>query len=477
MHGEGDSYGEPFRLRPDQKLVIYQWFEYEADANGEFVRWRYDELFLECATGYGKTELVAALALAELFGPLAPETPNVPVAAAAYEQADELLGRARQIVQHKDCALRPYAEALEVEIQRKGQPGSIKRIAAVAGTNEGGVPSLFLADEIHQWTGRKERLYTVVRKSLRKRRDGRIICLSTPGEDLDSLAGRLHKVGRDGKHERFLHVWITCDDALLPEINKDDADEVDPEILRTAIRQANPWKDVEAVEDLVRDFPTMPRYTFCRYHLAKWVRVPKESWLKDQPGKWEACSGAGRFDEPEVKSPTVLAWDMSLNRDTTSVSAAQVRADGQVVTRTRIFKPEDFEGGRIDYETVKQHIRSWLLDLGATEVDYDPRLLEKWGQELEDDGMPMVQFPQSPERMSPACQTMYDLIVAGALEHPNDPEVNEHVMNAVKRPTDRGWSLSKRLSGGPIDGCISQAMAISAVLALVDQEPAQLVTF
>ena len=42
--------------------------------------------------GYGKTEFVAAIGLFFLAGPLAPQAPNIPVAAASWEQADLLFG-------------------------------------------------------------------------------------------------------------------------------------------------------------------------------------------------------------------------------------------------------------------------------------------------------------------------------------------------------------------------------------------------
>ena len=37
----------------------------------------------------------------------------------------------------------------------KGDVGTMFRVAAEAGTNDGGLPTAFLADEIHEWVGRK----------------------------------------------------------------------------------------------------------------------------------------------------------------------------------------------------------------------------------------------------------------------------------------------------------------------------------
>lgn len=447
VHGEGDSYGEPFRLRPDQVLIIYRWYEYEADEDGNFVRWHYDELLLECATGYGKTELGAAIALAELAGPTAPVAPNIPVSAASYEQADLLFGRAKQIAEHHKCLLRPFIEAYDTEILLVGRPGRMYRIAAVAGTNEGGIPTLFLADEIHEWTGRKERVHLVVRKSLRKRKGARTINMTTPGHNRKTLAGRVHDTGVEGHDPRLLHVWFSADVTL---------DLRDESQLRRAIREANFWKDDEAIDSLVADFAKMPEHEFRRYHLAQWVDVPDTGWLSDKPGAWEACEGPATFGEGR----TAMAIDMSLNRDSTAVAEAHARSgDGRVPVRVRVFAPEA-SAGRVDYLEVKDYIRGRARALAPAAIVYDPRYLEVMARELADEGLPMVEMPQSPERMSPACGLAYDLILSGTLEHEDDPVLEAHVKAAHKRETDRGWSLSKGRSTTAIDGCIAMVMAV-----------------
>lgn len=470
VHGEGDSYGKKFRLRDDQKLLLYQWYEFEANADGSFRRWRYDELYLEFATGWGKTEIGAAMALAELCGPIAPVAPNIPIAAASYEQADLLFGRAKQIIAHENCKLRPFIEngeqgGFDTEILLKGKPGRMFRTAAVAGTNEGGLPSLFMADEIHEWTGGKERVHTVISKSRRKRAGARTINMSTPGHDLDSLAGRMHTVGASGSDPRMLFVTHTADPNL---------DLKDREQLRTAIRQANPWKTDDQVESLVNDFDKMPEHEFIRYHLCRWVKVPSDGWLVDKPGAWEACAGPAVFTPDD---PIVMWWDMSLNRDTTAIGAIQLRSDGRKPVRSRVFDPADY-GGRVDYIQVRQHLIDEVKRLNPVSVVYDHRLLEFEAQQLLDLGIPMVDFPQSQERMSPATGLLFDDILNVVIEHNGDPVLAAHVNAAVARQTDRGFSLAKGKSKDPIDACVGLAMA-DAELSLFEpeEETPMLVTF
>ena len=91
MHGEGDKFGEPFRLEPWQRAFIWRLYEYDPTTNKRIVR----RALLGTPKGNGKTELLAAIALSELAGPKAPLAPNIPIAAASFEQADLLFGTAR----------------------------------------------------------------------------------------------------------------------------------------------------------------------------------------------------------------------------------------------------------------------------------------------------------------------------------------------------------------------------------------------
>src|SRR5437660_6926790 len=100
VHGEGDYLGQPFLLEEWQKRIIWRLYEYDPQTGRRLVR----RALIILPKGCGKTELVAAIGLAELCGPvlLGPDgkptrrkAPNIPVAAASYEQADRLYGAAK----------------------------------------------------------------------------------------------------------------------------------------------------------------------------------------------------------------------------------------------------------------------------------------------------------------------------------------------------------------------------------------------
>lgn len=165
---------------------MWRWYEVDPDTGW----WRWPEGYLETPKAWGKTEVGAVCGLAEFCGPAAPISPNVPVGAASFEQADLLFGRAKQIATYGDALLGPYLEAYDTELLIRGRPGRMYRVAAEAGTQEGTLPTLFLADEVHEWTGRRARVHLVINNSLQKRVNTRALNLSTPGSLATSTTRR-----------------------------------------------------------------------------------------------------------------------------------------------------------------------------------------------------------------------------------------------------------------------------------------------
>lgn len=477
---EGDTFGEPFKLRDDQKLFLYRWYEYCSACE----HWRYDEGVRGAATGDGKTTFIAAIALLEFAGPpaIVPNSPIVNIAAAKFDQANELFRKAGQMVGGRDdeiteAPLCGFFEVYDTEIRfRDGRPGVMKRIAAAAGTNEGGLPHLFVADEVHEWGevgSNKARVHTVVGKSTKKRKTargaGRILNLSTAGFDVDnSLLGAMYKRGKRAAHDprtapKLLWDWQEAPDGL---------DYDDPEQRRTAVKAASQAADVLwNVEDRVRDWgsPSMPRHEWIRYYANRWVDVAEDSWMKDHPSAWSDCEATA--DEAEIpdQAEVKVAVDMALKRDSVAVLVGWQRPDGRVAVRARIWKPVD---DKIDHLEVVDYIRHDLAtDFTVTEITYDPRFFEVPARILEDEGFNMVEFPQSIERMTPACGEARVAILSGQVVHDGDPDLARHVNAAAERPNERGFTLSKGKSKQKIDACVALVILLWRIFAPDEEEP------
>jgi len=463
--GEGDWYGTLIKLRPDQKRFLYRWYEYCPRCS----QWHYDEALRGAATGDGKTQFIASIVVLEFAGPpqVAIASPNIPIAAASFEQADLLFSAVATMCGGRDEAVKEaplcgFFEVYDTEIKFKdGRPGRIFRVAAVAGTNEGGLPSLFVCDELHEWGepgSRKARVKTVIGKSTRKRRTprgcGRQISLSTAGFDKDnSLLGELYKLGlkvlRDPSvSPRFLVDWRESPEGLKYE-NAEDR--------RKAVRAASAAADVLwSVEDRVNAWgkPDMPAHEWIRYYGNRWVDIAEDSWMKDHPGAWAKCKGSW---EASDANPWCLSVDMALKHDSVAVDRIETLPDGRIAVTAKIFRAN---GGRIDHVKVWDYVKAQAKGSGFRGVVYDPRFFEVPARMLEDEGIQVIQFDQSPQRMGPACGLTFQLILDRKIVQDGDRELADHVNAAVKREQERGFTLAKGKSKKHIDAAIAMCMGV-----------------
>lgn len=463
--GEGDFHGQLMTLRLDQRKFLYRWYEYCPSCD----QWRYDEALRGEATGGGKTQFIAAVVALEFAGPelIAPGSPDIAIAAASFDQANLLFSKVATICGGRDqvdkaSPLLGFFEVYDTEIRfADGRPGRIYRIAAVAGTNEGGLPTLFVRDELHEWGDvgdRKARVATVVGKSTNKRRThrgrGRIISLSTAGFDKDhSLLGALYKRGLRAVRNpavapRLLFDWREAPDGLNFKLAKNR----EKAVIAASGAAGVLWNVKDRVDDWGK--PEYPPHEWIRYYANKWVDVAEDSWLKDHPQAWSSCQGKWKSDPAH---PFVVSIDMALKRDSVAVTRIERLPDGRFAVTARIWKPD---GGRIDHLEVFRYARGLAVGAGFRGVVYDPRFFEVPARMLEDEGVLAVQFDQSPQRMAPACGLTYDLIVAGRVVHDGDPDLADHVRSAVKREQERGFTLSKGKSKHHIDAAVSMCMGV-----------------
>ena len=177
--------------------------------------------------GNGKSTLLAAIALWHL---LSTREPRIAIGAASREQAATLFDIARTMAAHPSIASR-------VEITRREirTPAGWLRVVASDGPKQHGlILSLAIVDELH--AHRDAELYTALRTGMLKRRDARIVTISTAGADDDSALGELRrralelpKVQRKGAYIEATGPNLALLEWTLPEsASIDDMEIVSP---------------------------------------------------------------------------------------------------------------------------------------------------------------------------------------------------------------------------------------------------------
>jgi phage terminase large subunit-like protein len=331
-----------------------------------------------------------------------------------------------------------YRDAIEMP-----RFGSVFRVLSSDFKGQAGLnPSLVLFDEL--WGQNNSDLYDQMTLGSGARIEPLTVSITTAGYDLDSLAGKLYQYGKqvasgEVEDDQFGFWWweapedCKVDDRKAWQVSNPNLAEglLDPEDLAVAVKQTS-------------------EMGMRRWRLNQWVRS-QESWLP--VGAWEQCVSDLQFD-PDL--PVWVGIDMALKHDTIAVCVAQPQAD-RCVVRSKIWQPEQ-EG--VDVIAVEHYLRELHNQFQVQEFAFDPAYFQRSAEALSDDGLPMVEFPQSGARMIPACGNAYEMIVNRKVAHDGSPTFTDQVLSAAQRMTDTGWRLSKGKSKRKIDACIAMVIAL-----------------
>lgn len=468
VHGPGPVRGKPVTLDPEEKRFI--WSAYEVAPRGHELagRRRWDRAAYVRRKGVRKTELLDWLTCFELLGPCRFDgwrkagnvwvpvgrrivSPYIPVAATSLEQTEDTLWGAIYTTVTEGPLCDEFS--LDVGLDRiieLDTGGEMKPVSSSSVSRDGGRPTFSPRDETHLWwSAELLRLNDVLLRNLPKRPDDEPwACATTtawaPGQ------GSVAELEAD-EHEKD-------PTALLWDMRSasETWDLDDDEQLRQAIIEASgDAKYRTDVERIRRDFRRGTRSEGKRY----WLSIPAsatadESWLSEHPTAFEECRVVSGVELDADGGPVYAGVDSALRSDSVAVWALQEQPDGTVVGVEKTWSAVD---GRV-YD--RAAVRNWIRQLPRevlAGVGYDPAYFDP--EELEDEGFPMVEVPQSPQRMVPACRAGYELIVGRRLRH-NAAEVSSaQVVAAVPRESDGGWRLSKGKSQHKIDSAIALCIA------------------
>ena len=465
VHGPGDVQGEPFRLPGYLKRFLFRLYLIDSKTQRRMVR----RALLGVAKGNLKTELMAAVGLAELAGPVAPKAPEVRIAAASFDQADILFGTARVMVE--EGPLRDRFHVFDTEIIPKDQPGVLKRVAAAAGTKDGGRTTCYIADELHEWLGPKARNHLVNSNSLAKRANGLELNISTAGADRDSLLGTLYDYGRrlatgEVVNPRFLFEW-------WESIGTWDLEK--PEQLRAALLEANPAADdiPHLLDNAIARFadPDVAAHEFGRYYLNRWTPAPSR-WMTP-----EQIAGSRRVAGWPADGTRVTAgFDGSSNRDWTALEICTMDDAPRLVTLGVWERNPHDPGWTVPRAEVDARVAEMFRRLDVRVMACDPA---GWGSEIQGWAAEygeerVVVIPQTAERMAPACDTFRAELTTGRLFHDGHPALERALANAVTRETRWGLSIMKEAKNSTrkIDPAVAAVLArLARGIALVDVGP------
>jgi phage terminase large subunit-like protein len=391
--------------------------------------------------------MCAVLALYELLA--GAEGAQVVVVATDERQAGIVHRVASRMVElHPELEARVQQYADQLTVPSRGS--SFQVLPAVPKRLEGLDFTLAIVDE----AGRVDQeVYEVVALATGKQAASVVLAIGTPGPELDqTVLGRLRAHALEHPDDPSL-VWREHSAAGFED---------HPVDCRHCWQLANPALGDFLAEDGLAAVlpPKMRESSFRRARLCQLTDQLEEAWLP--PGSWAACADATQVIEDGAE--VVLAFDGSFNGDTTVLTVATV-ADRPHVDLVELWEAAGHQVPIVDVEAaIRAACRRWRV----LEIAADPFRWARSLQLLDGEGLPILEYPQSPGRMTPATSRFYEAVVNGALTHSGDSRLARHIGNAVLREDARGARLAKERKDSPrrIDAAVAAVMAHDRAAAL-----------
>lgn len=404
----------------------------------------------------GKSALGSGIGLYGLF--LGPHGAEVYSCAADKDQARIVFGVAKRIVEldpELSAEAKLYRDAIEIP-----STGSVYRVlSSEAFTKEGLNPTLVVYDELH--AAPNDELWHTMTLGSGARIDPLVVAITTAGvrtdtTGQDSVCYRLYQYGRkvaSGEIDdpSFFFAWWEADEGSDPS---------DPETWAAA----NPGLgDILDPEDLASQIPPKTLESQFRIkRLNQWV-ASETHWLPH--GAWERL-----YEEREVPdgAEVVLGFDGSYNRDSTALVGWWLGDVPHCFVLGVWERPEDaLPDWTVPREEVEARVVEAFERYRVKQLRMDtskwPDETRRWSERF---GDVVLEYPNTPHRMVPACAALYGAVVEGRITHDGNPVLTRHLRNAVVKERPDGAYITKDGRGSPrkIDAAIAAIIGFTGVV-------------
>ncbi|MCX4554128.1 terminase large subunit [Streptomyces sp. NBC_01500] len=473
---DGERAGEPWEFTPEQ-LRFVLWF-YAINPDGS---WKYSAATLRRAKGWGKTPLLAALAIVEFLGPVRfshydafglpvgkrVPLPIVQIGATALDQCEQTLDMIRGMLSES-----PAEEAYGLEISKSivqfksGKPGSIKPKATAGRTNEGNRPTFVVMDEQHHWVSSNggPDFYQTLKRNVEKTTKAGSRWVGTtnaynPNEN--SVAQIIHESEMVAKG-----YWLyDCHEASI------DVDDIrDEEKVREALQEAYGdavWADVDGLTKTILYDRTTPDSTYCRFYFNQ-IAESSDGWMNK--AAWDLCETSE--DPIKFGDQIAIGFDGSVRGDATGLVGCRLR-DGRLFVIDVWERPEnahaDWEVDTLAVEAaVYKAFKDFKVEWFYGDPPYWQEALGRWAIQFatRDQGFVFEFWTNKPTRMVQVVERFHSAVMVKEISHEGDERLTRHVLNAVTRDVMVGGEVGVLIQKDSPRSKRKIDLAICAVLAL-----------
>jgi phage terminase large subunit-like protein len=436
--------GELLHLRDWQKELLNHALARRPDG-----RMKHRVALIGMARKNGKSALAASMGLSALT--LGGNGSEIYSCAADRDQARIVFGTAKRMVE-LDPELSSMFTLYRDVIEYKDKGSVYRALSAEAYTKEGLNPSpIVIFDEVHAQPNRE--LWDVMSLAGGARSDSLLLGITTAGvktqaNGQDSLAYSLYQYGQklvkgELVDPSFFFAWW--------EPRNPEADHRDKQLWI----ESNPgFADIVDAEDFESAVLRTPEAEFRTKRTNCFVSTAT-AWLPT--GSWEALIDTERT--PEQGEDVILAFDGAFSNDSTALIAWLLGGEKPHLMVVGIWeRPDDAEQGwHVPVAEVEQTIIDTFRNSNfqTKEIVFDPARWQRTFMVLDEQGMPVVSYPNSAERMVPATQKFYEAVVNQSFTHDGDERMARHITNCVTKQSSRGVMVAKASSKRKVDAAVA----------------------
>jgi phage terminase large subunit-like protein len=436
--------GELLHLRDWQKELLNYALARRPDG-----RMKHRVALIGMARKNGKSALAASMGLSALT--LGGNGSEIYSCAADRDQARIVFGTAKRMVE-LDPELSSMFTLYRDVIEYKDKGSVYRALSAEAYTKEGLNPSpIVIFDEVHAQPNRE--LWDVMSLAGGARSDSLLLGITTAGvktqaNGQDSLAYSLYQYGQklvkgELVDPSFFFAWW--------EPKNPEADHRDKQLWI----ESNPgFADIVDAEDFESAVLRTPEAEFRTKRTNCFVSTAT-AWLPT--GSWEALIDTERTPEPG--EDVILAFDGAFSNDSTALIAWLLGGDKPHLMVVGIWeRPDDAEQGwHVPVAEVEQTIIDTFRNSNfqTKEIVFDPARWQRTFMVLDEQGMPVLSYPNSAERMVPATQKFYEAVVNQSFTHDGDERMARHITNCVTKQSSRGVMVAKASSKRKVDAAVA----------------------
>jgi phage terminase large subunit-like protein len=423
---KGHGAGKPLKLQTFQRQILKSLFP--------TTRKRPRQGLTLIPRGNGKSTLAAAVAVWQLFD--GGDSAQVLCVAVDLRQAGIVFGQAAKFIE-KSPDLAARATVYQDRVKVPGSDSEMFPLPCNEAALQGYDPSFAVVDEA---AFVDPAAIEAVLGSTGKRASSLVWLISTP-----PLADDNFVFGIVEQPEQWATTIFTSDKSHAADCEH-------------CWKTANPaLGKFLALDGLRSSFKTMRESTFRRMRLGQFIAGAEDAFIQRE--EWAALEQPGEIPDG---SRVILGFDGSYSGDTTALVAVSIGPRPHI-DLLKVWDPSEHGADyRVPVLEVEDAIRAACKRYKVAEIVCDPSRWQRSMAVLAGDGLPVVEFPQSPARMEPAVLAMHQAIREQGVTHSGNPVLTRHFINA-RVTNDNGTKLRKDdpKSEKRIDAAVCAVMAYS----------------